>query len=201
VIGMYLRHRAMDWPGMFLAIFGMPILWTTEGFCAEPREHGGFFFRLSVGPAYARTERDPAPGVVFGPDLSGPSADYNVAIGGTVAPNLALHATFFGWTDLPAPEMNNSDLTATAAGGGLTAYIMPANVYVSASVGIAKLAGFEDSDAGIMGDFTLGKEWWVGNHWGVGLAAGWSPHSIPSGEVNENWRGQSFAFRFSATRN
>jgi hypothetical protein len=155
---------------------------------------------MSAGGAYADTERDPAPGNESGPHFSSPSFDYNVAIGGTVAPNPAVHATIFGWTDLPAPEMNDGDVTAPAVGAGLTAYIMPANVYLSTSVGLATI-DFEDTDVGIMGDLTLGKEWWVGDHWGIGLAAAWSPHSIPSSEIDENWRGQSIALRFSATRN
>jgi hypothetical protein len=53
---------------------------------------------------------------------------------------------------------------------------MPVNIYLAGSVGIGQ-AVFEDgrgdregSDIGIVFDAMVGKEWWVGTEWGLGVA-------------------------------
>jgi hypothetical protein len=59
------------------------------------------------------------------------------------------------------------------------------------------------SDAGFALDFTLGKEWWIGNRWGMGLSAAIGYHSIADGGTNvtEKWSGANLAVRFSVTYN
>jgi hypothetical protein len=54
---------------------------------------------------------------------------------------------------------------------------MPVNLYVSGSVGVGVLS-FEDdygdskdTDAGLALAGSVGKEWWVGTDWGLGIAA------------------------------
>jgi len=61
-------------------------------------------------------------------------------------------------------------------GAGMTYHIMPTNLFVSASGGIGVLA-FEDdygdskgTRAGLMLTGMIGKEWWVGTDWGLGVA-------------------------------
>jgi hypothetical protein len=58
-----------------------------------------------------------------------------------------------------------------------------------------------ESDNGVVIDLTIGKEWWVGRNWGLGVAGSLGLHSIPDPDVDENWSGPSFAVRFSATMN
>jgi hypothetical protein len=179
---------------------------------AGPRDHmDGFFMRLSAGGGAAKTE------ITYQGDteeFSGATGDLNIALGGIVSPNLAIHGTVWGWT-LTSPDytFNNvtvqsvdADVTMVAIGAGLTYYFMPSNFYLSGSVGVGTLsldAGaitFE-TDAGAVLDLTLGKEWWVGRRWGLGAAAGFSYHAIPDGGVDENWKGPGFGIRFSATYN
>jgi hypothetical protein len=191
-------------------------LFSTSAEAGNPREHDGFFLRLSAGGAHASTELD-AGGTEGELELSGPSADFNFAVGGVIAKNLAIHGTFFSWyVEDPDAEFEggviegegevDGDLDMFAWGGGLTYYFMPVNIYVSASVGAATLSletddAEVDSDTGIAGDLTLGKEWWVGNSWGLGVAGAMGLHSIPDDEIDESWSGMSFAVRFSATFN
>jgi hypothetical protein len=83
---------------------------------------------------------------------------------------------------------------------------MPVNIYLSGSAGAATLEvdspGFEaETDTGFFGEITLGKEWWVGGSWGLGVAGAAGFHSIPDGEIDESWSGPSFALRFTATMN
>jgi hypothetical protein len=130
-----------------------------------------------------------------------------------VTPNLALHATLFGWA-ISDPELTidsesvtlPATLSVSGIGAGATYYLMPANVYLSGSVGFGTLT-FEvdsvsvDSDYGTLFDATLGKEWWVGENWGIGVAGSINYHSIPDPSTEDNWTGMGFALRFTATMN
>jgi hypothetical protein len=178
------------------------------------RTHDGEFARVSVGGGTAGSAFD---GVMDGPgtrakvELSGTSGEMNLALGGVVAPNLAVHATLWGWA-IRNPKVTWSDSTShtlegaatmTAIGVGVTYYFMPANVYASGSVGLGRLR-FSGDVSGETGngpalDLTVGKEWWVGPSWGLGVAAGFSYHSLPDKGTVEPWSGTSFGLRLSAT--
>ncbi len=179
---------------------------------AGSRDHmDGFFMRLSTGGAGAKTHSE------YGGDrveFSGSGVDLNLAFGGIVSPNLALHGTLFGWTvEDPDMELNglkvgvDGDVTAAGFGVGLTYYAMPANLYVSGSIGSGRVhfdihrLGEGDTDRGVMLDLTLGKEWWTGDNWGLGVAVGMTYHSFPDPDVAADWTGTSFGVRFTATRN
>ena len=177
-----------------------------------PRDHNeGFFLRLSAGGGSAKTSI-----CLLDEDfeLTGPSGDVNLAIGAIVSPNLALHGTIWGWSvsdpDFEWGEVGiafeGTDLSLSAIGGGLTYYFMPVNMYLSGSVGIGVLTldgpgGSGETDGGLTFDITLGKEWWVSDRWGLGVSGGFGYHSIPEKDVDENWSGNSFGIRFSATLN
>lgn len=173
----------------------------------SPRAHdSGFFLRLSAGGGPARSEIN-----IGGTEVSveGFSGDFNFAIGAILANNLALHGTILGWaigepeasvggTGFPVPE----ELLLSGIGAGITYYAMPGNFYFSPTIGFGTLSiGDAETDAGLVLDFTIGKEWWVGSSWGLGLAGYFGYHSIPDGGIDENWSGTSFGLRFSATLN
>lgn len=178
---------------------------------AQGRDHEeGFFLRLSGGFGSARTEVTDGGSTT---SYSGPAADGNFAIGGIVAPNLALHGTLFGW-GIANPDVEtglgsfqaDGDLSLGAFGGGVTYWFMPVNLYLSGSIGAGKLDYSEGnvtsrSSYGFIADLTLGKEWWVGENWGLGVALGLTMHSIPDDDTEDNWSGGSVALRFSATMN
>ncbi len=178
---------------------------------ARSRDHdGGFFLRLSAGIGGAGTElQDVSPTTKF----SGSASDVNFAIGGVVAPNLALHATLFGWA-ATNPEIEiggvsasvNGDLSLSALGVGLTYYVMPANLYLSGSIGAGSLqldlpSGSGETGTGVVADFTLGKEWWVSRSWGLGIAGGLGLHSVPEKNISADWTGASVSLRFTASYN
>lgn len=170
-----------------------------------PKDHTGFFLRLAGGGGYVSTgEEDQGVDVNF----SGFAGDFTIAIGGCVSENLALHGTFFGWS-LSNPDVElgsfsaeaDGDLSMNGWGGGITYYVMPANVYLSGTLGAATLSASGDdfndntSDLGFAADFSVGKEWWVGNSWGLGLAGMFGFHTI------EDATGYEVGLRFSATFN
>jgi hypothetical protein len=204
-----LRHNSLYFI-VFAAILTSVAL--TAPAAAGPRDHAdGFFLRLSSGVGAAGSKID-AGDASF--EFTGTGTDLDIAIGAVVSPNLAVHGTLLGWmiTD-PDGEMNgldlgkaDGDLTATGFGGGLTYYLMPANVYLTGSIGVGSLefdAGnlSGETDSGLILGFALGKEWWVGDKWGLGAALGVIHHSYPDPDVDENWNGTSFTLRFSATMN
>jgi len=188
----------------------MTILLAAAVAAAGPRDHlDGFFLRLSAGGGSAETSYDDGTDDL---EFSGTAGDVNIAIGGIVAPNLALHGTLFGasMTDPDfvingASGVVNGDITMAGLGVGLTYYIMPANIYVSGSIGAGtmELDSFVDArtERGPMLDLTLGKEWWVGEKWALGVAVGLQTHKFGEADTDESWTGTSYALRFSATMN
>jgi hypothetical protein len=180
----------------------------------EPREHdGGFFARLAVGGGYASTSTKDDFGDKV--ELNGPSFDFDVALGVGIGRNFIVHASVFGWSVVdPTIEVNGvgfdtDDVTLSLAafGPGVTYYFGESNFYLTGAVGIAtqtlKIDRVTfDSDTGWAMQVGLGKEWWVGDRWGVGVAAGFNYHSVPSGESDvDDLTGPAFGLRFSATYN
>jgi hypothetical protein len=131
--------------------------------------HEGFFLRLQLGPGGSSVSRK-------GDSWSGMGLGMGLAIGGSPVENLALHLDL-QTTWLFSPDRNVNGIGMQSLGIGATYYIMPADIFLSGAVGIGWLA-FEDdagqskdTSAGIALDALVGKEWWVGSDWGIGVAA------------------------------
>jgi hypothetical protein len=80
------------------------------------------------------------------------------------------------------PSSDLVDLDLLAIGPGLSYYLMPINIFASCSLSLSQ-ASYRNgtpldtrygtnvtSNWGILGRFSLGKEWWVSGNWGIGLA-------------------------------
>lgn len=182
-----------------IAVIGM-----SSASWAGDRDHsGGFFLRfvLGAGAATAKTDALPA-------EFSGTSGVVDAAIGGLLTENLALHFTIFGWSitddnvDVGGVS-GTADIDLFAAGVGVTYYFMPQNVYLSGSVGKGELTGSGavdgEIDSGLATSVSVGKEWWAGRRWGLGISGVVGFLSLPV--VNESWSGWSWAVAFSATFN
>jgi hypothetical protein len=164
-----------------------------------PRDHLGFFLRMTAGGTYASSSD--------GFEVNGWGGDFTFALGGCVSENLALHGSLFSWS-MSDPDLKigglegqlDGDFGMAAYGGGVTYYFMPSNFYISGNVGLGFLSidsgsVDETSDPGIAIDALLGKEWWVGNSWGLGLAGAFGYHNI------EDFSGWNASLRFTATFN
>jgi hypothetical protein len=183
---------------------------------AEPttvHAHDGFFLRLSLGMGYENFHLNSGRGDLF--NIGGFGYGSSLAIGGCVVPNLALHADFFGSGVFdPHFEQNGVDLgeltdgqtTQNAVGFGATYYFMPLNLYVGLSLGV----GFVridhpdltiEPDPGFAMNAMVGKEFWVGNDWGIGVAAQFIYNHIPTENSQANSEWTSFNILFSATYN
>jgi hypothetical protein len=142
--------------------------------------HLGFYVHLDAGLGYTGTSAN-----VGGAKMSGFSGSFSAAIGGAVMENLILAGEVWGTTAFsPSVSMggvtvsSGSDTTFDLYGFGLnvTYYFMPANLFLSFTPSIGSVSvttgGISGStNSGFAAKLSLGKEWWVGDHWGLGLAA------------------------------
>jgi len=144
--------------------------------------HLGFFLRLDLGGGYL-TASEPT----NGPDnltISGLAGAFGFGIGGAVAENTILSFHLYDGVALnpnvslgsSSGSTNNSSLTMIGYGLGITQYVMPANVYVSVTPALTRISATANgndstSNWGFGGSLALGKEWWVSDHWGLGIVA------------------------------
>jgi hypothetical protein len=174
-----------------LALLALPL----AAFAQNPgaRMHDGFYLSLSAGGAGGTTEADltGAAGSWDNIKFTGPGGIVDLKIGGAVAPNFIVSFDLIG-RNVPGPKLETIGGTETldedvvlsdgTAGLGLTYYLMPSNVFVSGTLGVARFTfqdlDDEDSDPvqtnpGLSLHAKIGKEWWVSDNWGLGVALGY----------------------------
>jgi hypothetical protein len=186
------------------------------------RQHTGFYLSMSVGPVFGTITDDlisPTKGLL---KLSGTGAKFDIKIGGAVKENLILHATFFS-SVLNGPEIKSNFVSVKASdnmsinenmvlGGGLTYYIMPANIFLSGSIGMGNYSITDTknstnsgtTDNGFSMQLKVGKEWWVGKRWGLGATLTYgktSVHNGPRSGMEEKLNSDRFGVLFNATFN
>jgi hypothetical protein len=174
--------------------------------------HDGFYLRLNAGIG----------GTVFQASdvdlkVSGVGGMLSIAAGGAIAPNLILYGEFLAdISGNPDVKLGNTSFNTDGIsagviglGGGVAYYFMPVNIYISATVSAARLS-VSDSDGeiahspwGIGGSVMVGKEWWVSDNWGLGVAL-----HLYGGRINDTvmdtdvtWSFGAIALAFSATYN
>ncbi len=154
---------------------------------AQVHAHQGFFLRLDVGGGYLE-QRAPTNSTLGDMKVSGGAGAFGVAVGGAVAENLVLAGHLFSnAVSNPSISFSNgssgstNDTTSSLVGIGpaLTYYFMPVNVYLSGTLAATRLSlrvnGQDaNSDWGVGTRLALGKEWWVSDSWGLGLAGQFS---------------------------
>ena len=148
---------------------------------ATANRHLGFFLRLDGGVGFMGTS---AYIEGLAASVSGVSIPLGVTVGGAVAENLILAGE--AWYILaPTPVFDlggrnetasDSGVSLLGAGPNLTYYFMPDNVYVSVTLAIVHRAlrasgTYEASRVGFGAKIAVGEEWWVSDHWGIGVAA------------------------------
>ena len=175
--------------------------------------HDGFYLRLHLGGSYLQLNSDIG-------TLSGPGASFGIALGGAIAPNLIIYGTFFGVSvtdphfesDGGSPStLSGMTLSLTGLGGGL-AYYLPNNVYFAGTVATMQWSmnrsddsynsyyTRDDSKWGVGVQGLVGKEWWVSQDWGIGLAGEVMAASMKD-DADMTWTGLAFSLLFSATYN
>lgn len=158
------------------------------GYAPRSNDHTGVMVRLALGVGAGAVTED-----WRGTDLksTGGAFMHSVAVGGAVSPNLALGADLFGfnmqeprqeWAG-SAYDTKNFGIRVSGIGFNVTNYFMPANVYLSGSLGLVKVmrsrwsssgstqsVTSEESSNGFGLSLMVGKEWMVSREWGLGVA-------------------------------
>jgi len=174
--------------------------------------HLGGFIRPDLGFGYLTTRASQS-----GTDVSivGPAGTFGIAVGSAISENevLAFHLwdmvvtnpTFTSGSNTVSNV--NATLTLVAFGPEYTTYSKD-NFYASFSPALTRMSiaangNTTDTNWGFGFRTALGKEWWVSDHWGVGVAAHVSfSVNQDSGSANPpTWTGWGATLAFSATYN
>lgn len=146
---------------------------------AQAPLHTGLHLHFDIGVGAARSSASQAGDSA---EMRGAGLPLSFSIGGAVAPNLILGASF--WATVvsdPTLEVNGqegeaSDATYTTSGFGpmLTLYV-PGNIFISLVPSITRLTieqggstGRTETGGGLRA--SVGKEWQIGYDWGLGVA-------------------------------
>ena len=189
--------------------------YTPVGAGPPPNLHDGFYLRLHLGGGGTHVSGSDA----FGDSvkISGGSVSFGIALGGAVTPNLIVFGNLFlsglGMPDVSiggfAAGSSNSSAAVVGFGPGVVYYLEPFNVYFSGTLGAMQ---FEMDDAngkpiyqtevGIGCQILVGKEWWVSQDWGLGVAGEFVGASMKDlSDHSITWSATAFSLLFSATYN
>ena len=149
---------------------------------ADPtaHRHVGFYVHVEAGVGYLRSSASVSGTTVAISSVSIPIA---VSLGGAVTENWILAGEAWGSYG-PTPKMSagsspasvsDTDFYLSGFGLAVVHYIMPANVFLSLTPGVTRISiesggTKEQTELGFGAKLALGKEWWVSDHWGLGLA-------------------------------
>jgi hypothetical protein len=181
-------------------------------------KHDGFYMRALMGFGFGEMRGDVANGRLV---ISGNGIAEAFAFGYAIKENLILYGEYgiAGLLEATASgagkNPNTTDTTdlVLSFAPGMAYYFGPSNMYVSGALGLAfsiateKLGGASvtdvkhDSTAGLGGNLTLGKEWWVSANWGLGIALRGSFARTREKTTDYLWWSYFAAALFSATYN
>jgi len=147
---------------------------------------------------------------------SGGSVSFGAAIGGAVAPNFIVFGTFSTVSLSPSVKvggidagLNDSSAVLVGIGAGAVYYFEPINLYLSGALAITAVA-IDDANnnpiyqtqAGIGVQLMVGKEWWISQDWGVGLAGEFIGASMKDkNDSSVTWSADTFSLLLSTTYN
>ncbi len=145
----------------------------------QDKAHEGFFMRFLLGGGPGKVTIEGTQDLVF----KAIGMDFHFQIGKSIGQNFIVFGDLGGFS-LSNPDaeyggqsvsVNDASVSAMGFGGGFTYYMMPANVYFSGSIlyckdTIESSGSKGESEYGLGFFIALGKEWWIGNNWGLGAA-------------------------------
>jgi hypothetical protein len=180
--------------------------------------HDGFFMRFNAGFGFMSASETYAGAT---DTYSGGGVTLAAAFGGVVAPNLVIFGELLATTILDpdyrvsgipgSTALNGTDMSMGSIGPGIAYYFMPINLYLSGTLTFTKISFSDstprnasgDTNVGIGLSMMVGKEWWVGWDWGIGVAGRLqiaSMRDYPEG-YDARMGATVFSILFSATFN
>jgi hypothetical protein len=153
-------------------------------------EHDGLYIRAALGPAALHASWKEG---TYDWSVTGTGFAIAMALGVSVTPNFVVYAELTrSVASDPTRKVNdvsttltNYDVDLAGFGPGAAYYLVPENLYFSATLAFSKLTSgyngpsgsegsgtdlaiFTNTDIG--GTLMVGKEWWVSANWGLGVA-------------------------------
>lgn len=145
-------------------------------------DHTGFHFDADIGVGGSSSKANDD----LNTEVSGAGVTFGVGGGYAVVPNLIVGAQLWG-TSVPDPDVRDdyygsstaNDWTYGVVGVGpmVRYYFMPINLYLSATPSIARMTLHDDGNDDNYGTrwgpalrTAVGKEWFIANRWGMGVA-------------------------------
>jgi hypothetical protein len=136
------------------------------------QDHKGLLLRVTTGWGFGRLSASEGnlhePSFVIG---------LGVDVGTAVIENLIVRGRVRGAAGYYSEGDFGNDVLFSfgGVGAGVDYYFMPVNIYVGGTISIAGIARADEdnshrSKAGLGLDLDVGKEWWVGRRWGIGIA-------------------------------
>jgi hypothetical protein len=181
---------------------------------SAPFVHQGLFLRLTVGAGFL-TASETVNGATL--SYSGFGATLSGALGGAIAPNLIIYGEILGTSVFNADQtyggqpqgLSGLDVAMYGFGPGIAFYIEPVNMYLSGTLTFSKVSFTDtysqyptgDTNLGIGGSFTVGKEWWVAQRLGMGIAGQAFVASMTDPEYNTRLSAVAISMLFSLTFN
>lgn len=193
-------------------------------------QHKGFYLSMNMGPVFGNVIKTDDPYGNNSPtrNFSGTGVLSDVKIGVAIYENIILHVTSVSHL-LSGPTVTTtfspSDFNPTIrkmpdsfsinesmVGIGFTRYLMPANFYLSASVGTGFFTTVDTNkspsrvltDPGFSMQIKVGKEWWIAKNWGLGLGLSYGKtklRNLPANEDAEKFNSNRIGINLSATFN
>lgn len=175
---------------------------------ARVHQHDGFYLKLQGGFGHRSIE-------AANTTISGGGAGVGLLIGGAIAKNLILHGEVTSAVasdptieiDGESIETENTNVSTVGFGPGATYYIMPLNAYVGASLLLSKVSvefdreTIAESEMGFGGVLRAGKEFWVGDDWGLGVGGEFQFGSASEKDMDERIFSSAFTVNVGATYN
>lgn len=173
--------------------------------------HDGFYMRLSLGFGGAATSG-------AGEKYSGASVAFGAAFGGAITRHLVLYGEFL-LHSIPAPTfsgfgssqtLDGTEVDILGFGPGIAYYFMPLNLYLSGTLLLQQVQLSDTNDSsnsvaltktGLGCSLMVGKEWWVSEDWGIGVAAQLLFGSAKDRYADAHWTSRGVAIMFSSTYN
>lgn len=181
---------------------------------AAPETHDGFYFKLNFGSGSTVIETVEEPSS----SIEGASGAFGLSLGYMVVQDLGLYVLLSG-NSILGPTFRDADGSTSTAddkvevgvgglGIGAVYYFMPVNMYVAGSLISDSMTfrvdgeNYDTETTGLGMELVVGKEWWVSDEWGLGIAASLRASALESSsELATEWSAASFNVLLSATYN
>ena len=193
-----------------LFVLGCTSLLPATALADRPETHDGLMLRLTLGFGWGSNDSS-GNYLYYGSTTSGNGGSFSLDVGATVMDNLIIHGRLASFV-LIEPEYDSDgysssyeiedyNLNVAFLGPAATLYFGP-NMYFTGALGLCRLSGEYDGDEtfdvdGVGVNLDFGKEWWVSERWGLGVAGRLWLATFEEDDIENEFVG--LAVLFSAT--